>query len=219
MYKKMLNNGSSVNDIQVITAKNVGVYGTVKLNAMLQKVANPNYGSDRFFKYGDAVYFIGDLVVECANNYKAPLSPEYMSQEELATARTKDNDEWPTAFVANGETGKIVGINNGTVDIDFDGVVVRYDRDMMNIVKLGYAITCHKSQGSSINNVILLTPQTDIFMLNSNLLYVGCTRARNVCVHLGSVDTVNKVIRKKANLTRHTFMQQMLKELSYGEIV
>lgn len=219
MYKKMLNNGSGINDIQVITAKNVGVYGTVKLNAMLQKVANPNYGSDRFFKCGDAVYFIGDLVVECANNYKAPLSPEYMSQEELATARMADNDEWPTAFVANGETGTIVGINNGTVDIDFDGVVVRYDRDMMNIVKLGYAITCHKSQGSSINNVILLTPQADIFMLNSNLLYVGCTRARNVCVHLGSVDTVNKVIRKKANLTRHTFMQQMLRMLSYGESV
>lgn len=219
MYKKMLNNGSSINDIQVITAKNVGVYGTVKLNAMLQKVANPNYGSDRFFKCGDAVYFIGDLVVECANNYKAPLSPEYMSQEELATARMADNDEWPTAFVANGETGTIVGINNGTVDIDFDGIVVRYDRDMMNIVKLGYAITCHKSQGSSINNVVLLTPQADVFMLNSNLLYVGCTRARNVCVHLGSVDTVNKVIRKKANLTRHTFMQQMLRMLSYEESV
>lgn len=214
MYKKLLDNGNSINDIQIITAKNVGEYGTVKLNTMLQKVANPNYGSDNFFKYGDALYFIGDLVIECANNYNAPLSPDYMSQEELAIAEMEDKDKWPTAFVANGETGTIKAIGRNTIDIDFDGVVVRYDRDMINLIKLGYAITCHKSQGSSINNVILLTPQADIFMLNSNLLYVGCTRARNRCIHFGSVDTVNKVIKKKANLTRHTFMQQMLKELS-----
>lgn len=217
MYKRLLDNGNSINDIQVITAKNVGLYGTVKLNAMLQKVANPNYGSNNFFKYGDALYFVGDLVVECTNNYNAPLSPDYMSPEELAAAEMADKDEWPTAFVANGETGTIKEIGRNMVDIDFDGIVVRYDREMMNLVKLGYAITCHKSQGSSINNVILLTPQADIFMLNSNLLYVGCTRARSKCIHLGSVDTVNKVIRKKANLTRHTFMQQMLKELSIME--
>lgn len=214
MYKRLLENGNSINDIQVITAKNVGSYGTVKLNAMLQKVANPNYGSNNFFKHGDALYFVGDLVVECANNYNAPLSPDYMSPEELAAAEMADKDEWPTAFVANGETGTIKQIGRNVVDIDFDGIIVRYDREMMNLVKLGYAITCHKSQGSSINNVILLTPQADIFMLNSNLLYVGCTRARNKCIHLGSVDTVNRVIKKKANLTRHTFMQQMLKELS-----
>ena len=214
MYKRLLENGNSINDIQVITAKNVGSYGTVKLNAMLQKVANPNYGSNNFFKHGDALYFVGDLVIECANNYNAPLSPDYMSPEELAAAEMADKDEWPTAFVANGETGTIKQIGRNVVDIEFDGIVVRYDREMMNLVKLGYAITCHKSQGSSINNVILLTPQADIFMLNSNLLYVGCTRARNKCIHLGSVDTVNRVIKKKANLTRHTFMQQMLKELS-----
>lgn len=217
MYKKLLDKGNSINDIQVITAKNVGEYGTVKLNTMLQKVANINYGSNNFFKCGEALYFIGDLVIQCTNNYDAPLSPNYMPQEELIAAEAADKEEWPTAFVANGETGIIKEIGKNIVDIDFDGVVVRYNREMMNDIKLGYAITCHKSQGSSINNVILLTPQSDIFMLNSNLLYVGCTRARNKCFHLGSVDTVNKVIKKKANLSRHTFMQQMLKELSIME--
>lgn len=210
MYKKMLENENTVNDIQVITPKKKGNYGTTVLNKMLQKVANPNYGSAQSLKHGDSVYYVGDLIVECTNNYDAPLSPDYIPKYELPT----DGEKWPTAFVANGETGIIKGIGLNTIDIDFDGIIVRYDRDMINFIKLGYAITCHKSQGSSINNVILLTPQSDIFMLNSNLLYVGCTRARNKCIHLGSVDTINKVIKRKANLTRHTFMQQMLKDLS-----
>lgn len=217
MYKKLLDNGSNINDIQVITAKNVGKYGAITLNDMLQKVANENYGSSNFLQNGDTKYYVGDLVIECMNNYNAPLSPDYMSPEELAMAGDWGSGEWPTAFVANGESGIVKVIGKNTIDIDFDGVIVRYDRDMIDMIKLGYAITCHKSQGASINNVILATPQADIFMLNSNLLYVGCTRARNKCVHFGSVDTVNKIIKKKANLTRHTFMQQMLKELSCGD--
>lgn len=198
-YKNALEKGYGVDDIQVITPKNVGNYGTEKLNPLLQKIANPNCGKTQGFQIGERVYYVGDLVIECVNNYDAPMAYE--------------NDV--TAFVANGETGTIKSIEEGSVVIDFDGINVRYNKEMMNMVKLGYAITCHKSQGSSINYVILLTPQSDIYTLNSNLLYVGCTRAKNRCVHIGSVDTINKVIKKRANFARHTFMQQMLK--SYVE--
>lgn len=198
-YKNALEKGYGVDDIQVITPKNVGNYGTEKLNPLLQKIANPNCGKTQGFQIGERVYYVGDLVIECVNNYDAPMAYE--------------NDA--TAFVANGETGTIKSIEGNSVVIDFDGINVRYNKEMMNMVKLGYAITCHKSQGSSINYVILLTPQSDIYTLNSNLLYVGCTRAKNRCVHIGSVDTINKVIKKRANFARHTFMQQMLK--SYVE--
>ena len=198
-YKNALEKGYGVDDIQVITPKNVGNYGTEKLNPLLQKIANPNCGKTQGFQIGERVYYVGDLVIECVNNYDAPMAYE----------------DGVTAFVANGETGTIKSIEGNSVVIDFDGIDVRYNKETMNMVKLGYAITCHKSQGSSINYVILLTPQSDIYTLNSNLLYVGCTRAKNRCVHIGSVDTINKVIKKRANFARHTFMQQMLK--SYVE--
>ena len=32
------------------------------------------------------------------------------------------------------------------------------------------------------------------------------------CFHLGNVDTVNLAVKKKANFTRNTFMQRLLKE-------
>lgn len=215
VYKKLLDGGCKVEDIQVLTAKNVGEYGTIKLNSMLQKIANKNYDSDERMIYGDSVYYKGDLIIECQNNYNAPLAQEYLSPIER-----KEYDDVlyetgkpPTAFVANGENGIVRAVTNSFLDIDFGGVVVRYYRDMMNMVTLGYAITVHKSQGASLNNVILITTQSDIFMLNSNLVYVGCTRAKKRCFHIGSVDTMNKVVHKKANLARHTFMQQILQRL------
>lgn len=211
IYKKLLSEENTIEDIQVITPKNVGKYGTVILNNMLQVIANPNAKKKNAacLKLNDTSYYQGDLVIETKNNYKAPISPDYMKDEY----RYMDNiDDIPTAFVANGESGIVKNVGYNFLDIAFGDVVVRYDKEMAKMINLGYAITCHKSQGSSINNVILLTLQSDIFMLNSNIVYVGCTRARNRCFHIGSVDTVNKIIKKKANMRRHTFMQQMLKE-------
>ena len=37
---------------------------------------------------------------------------------------------------------------------------------------------------------------------------------RKKCYHLGAYNTVNQAIIKKANLERHTMMQQLLKELN-----
>ena len=82
----------------------------------------------------------------------------------------------------------------------------------MQMVGLGYCITIHKSQGSTIKVVILLTPQSHTFMLNSNLIYVGLTRMKEKCFHIGNVDTVNLAVKKKANFARNTFMQGLIKE-------
>lgn len=207
LYKKLLSLGNSIENIQVLTAKNVGDCGTVVLNNMIQKVANKNYGSEECMKIGDTTYYKDDLVIQTINNYKAELDTTHMSLGELDIF---DKDEEATAFIANGETGIIKEIYNTYVVIDFDGVYVKYYRNDMNMVKLGYSITIHKSQGSSIDNVIVCTPQSHIFMLNSNLLYVGLTRMRKKCFHLGTLASVNQAIGKKANLTRHTFMQQLM---------
>lgn len=207
LYKKLLNNGSSIEDIQVLTAKNVGECGSVELNNMIQRVANPNYGSEVNMKIGDTTYYEGDLILQCVNNYKAELDIKHLSDSERFI------DEEPTAFVANGETGIIKEIYNTYIIADFNGVYVKYYRNDMNMVKLGYAISIHKSQGGGFKTVILCTPQSHIFMLNSNLLYVGLTRMKEKLYHLGSLQSVNQAVKKKANLTRHTFMQNLLKTI------
>lgn len=215
LYKRLLDMGNSIENIQVLTAKNVGDCGTVVLNNMIQKVANPNYGSEVYMKIGDTTYYEGDLIIQKVNNYKAELDLNSMSEYEREYY--KNNDEAPTAFIANGESGVIKEIYNSYVIIDFDGICVKYYRNDMTMIGLGYSITIHKSQGSSIDNVILCTPQSHIFMLNSNLLYVGLTRMKKRCYHLGTLSSVNQAIGKKANLTRHTFMQQLLLNMKEDE--
>lgn len=208
LYKKLLEKGYSIDDIQVLTAKNVGDCGTIVLNNMIQKVANPNYGSEVFMKVGDTTYFEGDLVIQKVNNYKAELDLQHLSEWEKDMYSA--SEDVPTAFIANGETGIVREIYKSYCIIEFDGVFVKYYRADMQMISLGYSITIHKSQGSSIKIVILCTPQSHIYMLNSNLLYVGLTRMKERCYHLGALNSINQAVKKKANLTRHTHMQELL---------
>ena len=227
LYKKLLDNGNSIEDIQVLTAKNVGDCGSVQLNNMIQRVANPNYGSEVNMKVGDTTYYEGDLILQTVNNYDA----EMVTVPTVSTDEADSFDENPfgvdpfgvdysfnsyddnpqTAFVANGETGIIKEIYNTYIIVDFNGIYVKYYRNDMNMVKLGYCISIHKSQGGGFKTVILCSPQSHIFMLNSNLLYVGLTRMKEKLYHLGSLQSVNQAVKKKANLVRHTFMQKLLK--------
>lgn len=212
LYKKLLEMGNSINNIQVLTAKNVGDCGTVVLNNMLQKVANPNYGSINCLSTSETTYFKGDLIIQKVNNYKAEIALEYQREHDMEDVFIDPKTGQATAFVANGETGIVEAIFDSYMIVDFDGIYVKYRKADLKMIGLGYCITIHKSQGSSIDNVILCTPQSHIFMMNSNLLYVGLTRMRKKCFHLGTLDSVNKAVKKKANLARNTFMQELLKE-------
>lgn len=214
LYKKLLSKeyqeskgvNLGVEDIQILTAKNVGLYGTVALNNELQKIANKNYGSKKCFKVGDTVFYEGDLIIQLQNNYKAEL---YVNDMVFFD----DFGEPKKTLIANGETGVILEINTSLqyVILDFNGVQVIYYRHDMQNVALGYVITSHKSQGSGIKVPIVIEPRSHIFMDTSNLLYVMLTRTKSMCFHLGLPETVNMAIKKKENLKRNTFTLDMLK--------
>lgn len=214
LYKKLLSKewqeskglDLDISDIQVLTAKNVGAYGTVTLNNELQKIANKNFGSSTFFKVGDVAFYEGDLVMQQQNNYKAELYANDMVLEDPFGEPQK-------TLIANGETAVIKEINAKLqyVILDFGGTQVKYYRNDMQNVSLGYAITGHKSQGSGIKIPIIVEPRSHIFMDTSNLLYVMLTRTKLMCFHLGLPETVNMVIKKKENLKRNTFLLEMLK--------
>ncbi len=149
------------------------------------------------------------------NNYKAEL--DVKSMDHWKCEFYSNQEDKPTTFIANGETGIVKEIYQSYMIIDFDGIMVKYYPSDLNMIGLGYSITIHKSQGSSIKAVILVSPQNHIFMLNSNLLYVGLTRMKEVCYHLGTLQSVNQAVGKKANLTRNTWMQHLLTTMSEDE--
>ena len=201
-YKMMFEKGYSIDDIVVLSAYNKGDFGTVTINNKIQAAVNKNGDS---YTYGDSTYKLGDPVIQCVNNYKAPTVTD-ITDEEIYLDVTEETD----VFVSNGEIGKVVGVYSKSIVVDFGGVYVYYKGENFSQIKLGYAISTHKSQGSGFKVVILVTPKAHRFMLNSNLLYVGITRAKEKCIHIGDLSTINAVVKKKENFSRDTFLSKML---------
>ena len=198
LYKKLLNNGCKVEDIQVLSSYNKGDYGTVNINNKLQRIANKNYGSKNNIKVGETTYYIDDIIIQKSNNYKAVVNNDAFSDDI-------------TTFISNGECGKIIDINNDVAVIDFDGTEILYTKSDLINVRLGYSISIHSSQGGAIKIPIIVTPRSHSFMLNSNLLYVGITRATSQVYHIGDVFAVNNACLKREDFNRNTFMEDFLK--------
>lgn len=199
LYKKLITTGVDgyvykPEEIAVLTAYNKGDYGAVTLNTYLQRIANKNYGSEHCFKHGTSVYYIGDIVMQRVNNYSMQI---YGEEDE-------------EAFVANGEYSKVTLINKEFIVSDFDDIRIKYYKDDLTNLSLSYSYTIHKSQGSTVKVVIVISPRSHIYMSSSNLLYVAVTRASDKCYHLGLPSTVNIAMKKKENFNRLTFMQELL---------
>ena len=229
-YKTLLENGYKPEDIMVLSAYNKGDYGTIAINNLLQPLANPKGVKGDYVTIFDINYYIGDIVMQTVNNYEAIRYIENRkSNIDCLLSLCDDDDVYSDedtsedVFIANGESGTIRDIikesnGNYSVIIDFDGVLVQYGSHSMAQVKLGYCITTHKSQGSNAKIVILITPKAHTYMLNSNLLYVGDTRAREKVFHIGDVTTINRAIKKKADFNRETFLKDLLIEYNKNTI-
>ena len=204
LYSQLLEQGYNPSDIMILDAQNKGPYGTVAINNIIQKIANKNYGSKNCLNIGDTTFYEGDLVMQTVNNYKSPVYLEDSAYDFF-------NEEEKFTLIANGETGVIKEINKYYVIIDFDGTLIQYSNGDMKDIMLSYSCSTHRSQGGSARIIIFLSCSSHTFMLNSNLLYVGLTRTKERCFHLGNLGTVNRAIKIKENLKRKTFLEDLLK--------
>ena len=85
-----------------------------------------------------------------------------------------------------------------------------YSKEDLSQLDLAYCISVHRSQGSGCKQIIVVAPKAHTYMLNSNLLYVAGTRAKERVFMLGNIPTVNRAIKKKENLQRDTYLQGLL---------
>lgn len=180
-------------NFQVIAPKYDGVVGVNALNEALRNTLNPPAEAKRELKVGSLTFREGDRVIITKNDYKTG--------------------------VYNGDTGKIT-------DIERDSVVVRvysggYGVDRLiqfkraefgEKVKLAYAITVHRSQGSEYGTVILPFVAEQGRMLQRNLIYTAVTRAREKVWVLGEMAAVRKAIGNDKVVFRGTGLAKALSE-------
>ena len=214
LYKTLLDKGYNKEDVLILSAYNKGNYGTVAINNILQPIVNKNVDNeDKYItinnntnKENESIkYCVDDIVIQTKNNYKAKLC-----DEEYKPIFDNNGLEYKTTFIPNGETGIIKRIDKNIVYIEFDNEIIMYDKSEIVNIKLAYSISVHKSQGGNAKIIILLSPKSHTFFLNSNLLYVAVTRAREKVIHFGTTNIINTAIKKKADMNRYTWLKHYI---------
>ena len=186
-YDQLIADGYSIDDIVVLCPFNKRV-GADAINAAISAKYNPNEPVRK-----NSVIKLGDKVLNCKNNYHVD---------------GKDD------MIANGDVGYLRSVEydyttkTNTVMVEFaDGIK---DVGSLSVLKQAYAMSAHKSQGSSSKAVIVLIDPMHGFMLSRNLLYTAVTRARERLVVIGDADTIRRGIKVEENTQRNTWLKEML---------
>jgi exodeoxyribonuclease V alpha subunit len=175
-----------VRDIQVLTPMNRGDLGTQTFNDELQRLLNPDHGPGQ--GSSKRVFRRGDKVIQLVNNY------------DLG--------------VFNGDIGFVreAGVEGGKVLVAFpDGRMVTYGNDEVGDLRLAYAITIHKSQGSEFPAVVIPVSMQHYIMLQRNLIYTGLTRARKFAIFVGSKRALGYSVRNQVSAKRQTQLIERLR--------
>ena len=112
--------------------------------------------------------------------------------------------------VYNGDIGYVRGIGKDGMTVAFNGRLVVYEHKQSNELKLAYAISIHKSQGSEFDTVIIPIIKTHTHMLNRNLVYTAITRAKKKMIVIGSATVFKSSAKRNYEIFRQTRLQQRL---------
>ncbi len=108
----------------------------------------------------------------------------------------------------NGDMGRVEGMTHKggvVILLDRGGETREVERKNLNEIKLAYALSVHKSQGSQFRRVFFLTLHRHRMMLSRSLIYTAITRAREgVCVfgELRSFENGVGVVAVKSTVLR-----------------
>ena len=169
-------------EVQVLCPQQRGSLGAVELNARLQSALNPGSETVKQWRIGERIFRENDRVIQTRNNY------------DLG--------------VFNGDIGRITSIDfeNEKCFVQFPDrkEPIAYGKEDLLEISLAYAITIHKSQGSEFEIVVIPVSNQHFKMLFRNLIYTGLTRAKKLCVFVGSRKALSLAVHQTNAAQRQT---------------
>lgn len=183
----------ALEDILLLSPQNKGEIGVESLNECIQERYNPMAEGKPEMKSGKRVFRVGDRVIQLVNE-----------------------DEFS---VYNGMVGTIVDIVNedstlGVKDaiyVDYgEDEISEYTRDRFDNLKLAYALTIHKSQGSEAKCVLMVVHEAHKNMLRKKILYTGMTRAKDELIFLGQKNMIENAVLRNKEPNRNTKLKYWL---------
>ena len=112
----------------------------------------------------------------------------------------------------NGDIGyvKEVNLEERTLTAIYEGRPVEYEDSALDELTLAYATTIHKSQGSEYPVVVIPLLMTHFVMLQRNLIYTGITRAKKICIIVGTTKALAYSVHNMVVLKRNTKLKERL---------
>ena len=173
-----------IEDIQVLSPMKRSDLGTDSLNKALQMILNPS--DEKEGPSSKLTLRRGDKVIQTVNNYELN--------------------------VFNGDIGIVqeAGLKDQTAIISFGQKEVAYRKEQLDMVRLAYAITIHKSQGSEFPVVIIPISTQHYVMLERNLIYTAVTRAKKMVILVGTKKALRLSCQTKRSHKRNTRLSKMI---------
>lgn len=172
-------------DIQVLSPmrRDGDPLGITVLNGILQDILNPQ---DLKLTHNGREFRLGDKVMQIKNDYNKN--------------------------VFNGDTGYIIWIDavEEKLTVDFGDAPVEYTKAETSQLELAYASTVHKSQGSEYPVVVMPVHRSHYILLKRNLLYTAITRAKKMCVLVGTKKAIWMAINNIDTDSRFSGLTQRL---------
>lgn len=199
-FSKLLKVADNSFDIQVIVPmKDRGKASAYYLSNLIQEIVMDT-SKNRGLIVGEEsktpfTVFIGDKVINNKNNYKT---------------LNECGEEVP---IFNGDLGVVVDIDYiyQTLIVDFNSKGKIYiPKDHLQYIKLGYAITTHKLQGSSSPYVICGLDYSHYKLLNKEMVYTMLTRAKKYCVLCAENKALRYAVSQSGVRTKQTFLREFL---------
>ena len=171
MIKKIvataIRSGIPAQDVQVLAPMYRGPAGIDQINQLMQDLINPSEKDQLVFEAPDCQYRQGDKVIHLVND---------------AESNVFNGD---LGYITDLLPGKYTDSKQDELTINFDGNEIVYQRSEWYKIRLAYAMSIHKSQGSEFPVVILPITRSSHRMLQRNLVYTAITRAKSKLILLG----------------------------------
>ena len=189
-----IRSGIPARDIQVLAPMYRGTAGIDAINQLMQDLLNPTQKDQLSFEAPQCHYRTGDKVIHLVND---------------AEVNVFNGD---LGYITDLIPGKYTESKQDEIVIDFDGNEVSYPRNEWYKIRLAYAMSIHKSQGSEFPVVILPITSASKRMLERNLIYTAITRAKSKLILLGELQAFDYATQH-IGTARKTYLIERLADL------
>lgn len=173
---------------QILVPQKTGKAGAEAINTAVQERFNPARPGEAQWGKAPNLLRPRDRVIHVRNNY------------DLG--------------VFNGEVGTVAEIDEagGRLFVEYAdrSMPVAYTKSDAFDLRLAYALTIHKSQGSEWPWVIVVVHNTHTFMLTRQLFYTAITRGKEGVIIVGNAAGIENALKSKRDSQRNTALNERI---------